>query len=579
MASPESNAVNVAAAAQKPACPPSRRFHVCAVGEEANCDCLARLSGLARVQFWLSKLLPRDDLPGANQKTPFSLNRYLLLLLYSIVVFTTGAVFYGWTALSAMIFKNDGFAYLCAKNSEGVYEPDLRESGKLYICDEQDATVQKLYTMTFAVACLMSAGAGTLLDWLGPLFTELLGQVFNLIGWLLLAFSTADYPLYYPALVFIGLGADSSMLPTLCIRRLFPGSTGLIITILGSAASASFGIPLILSEIVENHGFSVRTVSIGYCILGPVLGIVVAVLFMPRRGFALDDEGTIFREEDEAATEAPRALENGQADAQSSRDVGHSLRAVTKSSFWSQLFSVRYFLIVLYFVVVSWATSYYQQAARRMFSDSVVSVMEILLPLSFVPCIILGKIADVVGIIRVLVVMNTSGLLTYVFSFFKNDATGYLSAICFMIYMSLLTSQVYVYVEGTFSPNHFGKLIGLSNLTGGLLSLVSNPLYENITVNRDNGDPLCIQIAMTVLLCVQYLWIFILGFLKVRDARILHLELSDKNPAGGAAALSPEKAASLPATEQGDDSRPQKALSGARETELTSVNVTTPGSS
>ncbi|EPR60592.1 hypothetical protein TGME49_240810 [Toxoplasma gondii ME49] len=551
----------------------SQRLHSCAGGEESSGQCLEKQGAGARLRGWLAQLLPRADLPGARQKTPFNLNRYVLLLLYSIVVFTTGAVFYGWTALSAMIFKNDGFAYLCPKDASGVYVPDLRATqGKLYICDEQDAAVQKLYTMTFAVACLMSAGAGTLLDWLGPLWTELLGQLLNLVGWLFLAFSTVDRPLYYPALVFIGLGADASMLPTLCIRHLFPGSTGLIITILGSAASASFGIPLVLNTIVENHGVSVRDVSIGYCFFGPVLGVLVALLFMPRRGFALDDAGTIFREPDSGEGEGeagPYALENGAqgGESQNAQETRRRklLDPIVSSSFWTQFFSIRYFLIVLYFVVVSWATSYYQQAARRMFSEDVVSVIEVLLPLSFIPCILLGKVADVVGIIRVLFVMNTSGLLTYVFSFFKTDATGYLSACCFMVYMSLLTSQVYVYVEGTFSPNHFGKLIGISNLTGGLLSLVSNPLYENITVNRDNGDPLCIQIAMTALLCVQYVWIFILGFLKSGNSPLLNMDVKAKDDADAE-----KRADNAPGAEE------RTSAPSGSSSELAAVTVTPP---
>ncbi|PFH36359.1 hypothetical protein BESB_045510 [Besnoitia besnoiti] len=498
--------------------------------------------GSGGVLGFLASLLPRSDLPGARQKTPFGLNRYVLLLVYSVVVFTTGAVFYGWTALSGMIFRNDGLAHLCPKNASGEYEPDMRKQGQLFICDEQDAAVQKLYTMTFAVACVMSACAGTLLDWLGPLFTEILGQTFNLVGWLLLAFSSPDFPAYYISLVFIGLGADSSLLPTLCVRRLFPGSTGLIITIIGSAASASFGIPLILNSIVENHGASVRTVSLCYCCVGPVLGILIAIFLIPRSGFALDDAGTTFREEEEMLiTEeeearhgivpepAPGGFEDGcvgrgggereSKREKAKRKANRLARDVVGSSFWKQLLSIRYCLIVVYFVVVSWGTSYYQQAARRMFSDAVISVLEVLLPLSFIPCIILGKIADMVGIFKVLFVINSAGLLTYVFSFFDSDGTGYASALCFMIYMSLLTSQMFVYIEATFSPNHFGKLIGIGTMVGGLLSLVSNCLYEDVTVNREGGNPRSIQIAMTALLCVQYVWIATLAILHVKNPK------------------------------------------------------------
>lgn len=522
--------------------------------------------------FWLKSLLPRSDLPGARQKTPLGLNRYVVLFFYVFIAFTTSAVFYGWTALSAMMFKTEAFSYLCFRDPvTGVYTPDLREEeGKLYICDDQDVAVQKLYTITFAVCCTMSACAGTLLDWLGPLYTGILGQGFNLLGWLLFAFSSAEYSAYYAALIFIGLGADTGFLPTLCIRRLFPGAAGLIITILGSAASASFGIPLILNGLVDSYGLSVRTVSLIYCGFGPILAVLLEILFMPRRGFSLDDEGKVFKDTDRRDEEEDnRGGEQGeeelhrheetrlpinddeedqkqqelqassfsspshhqqQAQPQANVEAFSSSKesrvsakkrlevfyeTVKTSSFWRQFLSLRYFLICLYFVVVSWSSAYYQQAARRMFTSEVISVLEILLPLSFIPCILLGKLADIIGILRVLVIVNTFGVLMYSFSFPKMvNSTGYISSIAFIMYMSLFTSQVFVYIESSFSPDHFGKLIGIASMVGGLSSLVTNALYEDVTVKKNDGDPLVIQIVMTVLLCLQYVWILILGILK-----------------------------------------------------------------
>ncbi|PHJ23133.1 transporter [Cystoisospora suis] len=534
----------------------------------------------------LKSLLPRSDLPGARQKTPLGLNRYIILCIYVFIGFTTSAVFYGWTALSAMMFKTEAFSYLCLRDPvTGVYTPDLREEeGRLYICDDQDVAVQKLYTITFAVCCTMSACAGTLLDWLGPLYTGILGQCFNLLGWMLFAFSSAEYSAYYAALIFIGSGADTGFLPTLCIRRLFPGSTGLIITILGSAASASFGIPLILNGLVETYDLSVRTVSLIYCGFGPILALLLELLFMPRKGFSLDDEGKIFKDTDRTEEEEDLASElrnpnhetrlrihgEGEQGDKELRDSSFSSPSnqqqqqeqahgdplspscneasrvsgvkkrfgvfyghVKTSSFWRQFFSLRYFLICLYFVVVSWSSAYFQQAARRMFTSEVISVLEILLPLSFIPCIILGKLADLIGILKVLVIVNTFGVLMYSFSFPKMiDATGYISSISFVMYISLFTSQVFVYIESTFSPNHFGKLIGIASMIGGLSSLVTNALYEDVTVKKNDGDPLVIQIVMTVLLCLQYVWILILGILKMRNPSPYTKAFPSRPPAG-----------------------------------------------
>lgn len=534
--------------------------------KESSTVCASR-SPRQRLLAPLAALLPRSDLPGARQKTPWGTNRWFLLFLYALYAFATSAVFYGWTALTELIFKNEGLAHLCAKNPvTGAYDPDLRLQGKLYICDSQDAAVQKLYTLTFAVCCTMSACAGTLMDGLGPLLTALLGQIFNFTGWLLFSFSSSHFLAYHAAFVFIGLGSDTSFLPTLTIRRLFPGSPGLIITILGSAASASFGVPLILTAAVNGGHASVRTACLTYCGLGPALCIIIALLFIPLRGFSIDDEGKVW---DDAAVvdnasadetcvpntvlQGPPQVANGQGEEDSDQHskkhmsvVEHVLRQAGQlrdsflcPSFWRQMMSVRFGLIVVYFVVVGWSSAYYQQAARRMFSPPVVQVMEILLPFSFVPCIILGKLADMYGIVKILYVVNSSGVLMYGLSFAKNaNFPGYLSVIFFMIYMSLFTSQVFVYIEETFSPQHFGKLIGIASMVGGLLSLATNPLYEDVTLKKDHGNPLSIQIAMTALLCLQYATIVALGFLRRKNPKPYGLKEDSAGTTNGADTLS-----------------------------------------
>lgn len=171
--------------------------------------------------------------------------------------------------------------------------------------------------------------------------------------------------------------------------------------------------------------------------------------------------------------------------------------------FWTQVFSERYVLIVLYFVGVVWASSFYQQAPRRTFSTSVVSFLEVALPLSFLPCILLGKLADLWGIVRLMLVLNSCGVLMYALAMVKKEAAGYASVVFFCLYMSLFMGQVFVYVEGTFAPQHFGKLVGLASMVGGLLSLVCNLFYEMAVTGGERGLFIC-QLTMLSLLLAQF---------------------------------------------------------------------------
>ena len=521
-------------------------------------------------------LLPRSDVPGAVQPTPCGLNRYVLLVTYCFYVFLTGCVYMGWTPLATMILRAGGYSFLCtADSSEFLEGPDKERIPG--ICNAQEAAVQKLYTVTLAVHCASSALAGALVDFAGPRLTALLGQSLSFAGWCLLASTTPTSRYTLPAaFVLIGLGVDTSVLPHLCITRLFPGSAGLVITITGSASSASMFVPLIL----ESFGGNDLKACWVYAFVAPGCMFFVALILLPYKNFvvyevqakALKVQKPV--EHDGGSTSDSRTKRNSSAmaDGQEGEDgpekaerreqpqqahyhhdkarpeqqPAASIQSVSSSvssptqelrgqedspshgggnfvsvdmdvcvasskaaaeasncGFWRQVLSERYVLIVIYFVGVVWASSFYQQAPRRTFSTSVVSFLEVALPLSFIPCIIFGKIADVCGIVCVMFGLNTCGFLMYALAMMKKEAAGYASVVFFCLYMSLFMGQVFVYIEGTFAPQHFGKLVGLAAMVGGLLSLLCNLLYEVAVTGGERGLFVC-QVTMLSLLVFQF---------------------------------------------------------------------------
>ncbi|OEH75293.1 uncharacterized protein LOC34618879 [Cyclospora cayetanensis] len=471
----------------------------------------------ARVWSSLKSAVPRSDLPGAQQPTPWGLNRYVILLIYLLYVFLTGCVYFGWASLSSMLLKAQSFSALCPKDADGRFIDDMT-ADKGFICDEQEAAVQHLYTITLAVHTTFSSVAGTMMDFAGPLMTAFLGQLFNFTGWALLASSeTVGNSALYAGFVFIGMGADMGFLPVLCITRLFPGSAGLNITLLGSAASASFAIPLILEAICKSLNVSSpRNVFWAYAGMGPGLCLLFALLFIPRSGY-ID-----FRDEEDAgSTEAAQGKQSGDSPAAcqtaGERAHGDSRCAIPGASFWRQLFSAKYIVLTIYFVGVGWASSFYQEAHNRLLSVSVRNFLKILLPLSFLPCIMWGYLADKWGILRVIFITNITGLLMYLFTFSDIEVLGYLSVLCFTNYMSIFTSQVFVYIEQHFTYDHFGKLIGIIQMVGGLFSLACNPLYSGVALNPDVKNGLgIVQGIMVGLLCLQFVWITVLFFLGKR---------------------------------------------------------------
>ena len=384
--------------------------------------------GLPKVLRVLRGALPPGDRPGAMQATPLNLNRYVLLFLYVFQTFMTGCVYFGWAPLSAMLLRAGVFSFKCAVNENGDFVDDQRDHDHNYICDEQDASVQSLFVITLAVHCTMSALAGTMMDTLGPKITSMIGQCFHIVGWSLIATLTPNSnAAVYLGFIFIGLGADTAFLPTLLVTRLFPGAAATVITIIGSASSASFAIPLILDSYLTSDGISGCWWYVGF---GPCLFLLIDSLVMPLEAYK------VFEDDHPEQQAAPREhlpapvyprlsqQETGEfsldlhctteGGAQGKQQPEEPLEAPTNSAFMKTVFSEKYLLVVIYFIAVGWVTSFYQEAHDRMLVPAAQRFLGSALPFSFIPCIFLGKLSESIGILPVMGIVNTSGALAYV---------------------------------------------------------------------------------------------------------------------------------------------------------------------
>ncbi|KAL8451831.1 hypothetical protein Emed_001711 [Eimeria media] len=451
-----------------------------------------------------------------NRKSLFqSFRRWILLTAFTLQTVATGCVYFGWAPLSHLLLNAGVFASKCAVDENGQYLVDRREDGHAYICNEQDAAVQHLYAITLAVHFTTSALAGLMMDTLGPKFTSVLGQGFNLTGWLLLSTVTPQSRArVYAGFVFIGMGADVAFLPTLLVSRLFPTCPGLVITLLGAASSASFMIPMILWSCLPTGNLSG---CMWYAALGPGLFALVDAVLMPLRPFKpAEGSADAQRLADPAAMdEADAFVWLSQRQAYGSTTELVNLRSRKRPgengsdqecsrSIFRSLLSERFLLIALYFIGVSWVSSFYQEAHSRMLSSGPQRFLGAVLPLSFIPCIFLGKCSDAVGILPVMMAVNTAGLLAYLCSLSQDAAAGYASVLFFMVYMSLFSSQIFIYINAAFNSQHFGRLVGLVEMTGGLLSLVCNPVYAHAVGSAEEDGILRVQVLVLLLLLLEF---------------------------------------------------------------------------
>lgn len=92
--------------------------------------------------------------------------------------------------------------------------------------------------------------------------------------------------------------------------------------------------------------------------------------------------------------------------------------------------------------------------------------------------------------------VNSTGIMSYFFALMHKTVCGYSAVICYSIYISIFTSQVYIFIKNLFTSVHSGKLIGFASMVGGVSSLLSNWLYETVTMKYLNGDPKSVMWSM-----------------------------------------------------------------------------------
>ncbi|CDJ49138.1 transporter, major facilitator family domain containing protein, putative [Eimeria brunetti] len=518
---------------------------------------------LQRLVQRVKPFLPACDHPAALQPTPYGLNRYVLLAVYVLNALLTSCVYFGWGPLSSMLFRAGIYLWLCTTEEQS--EAVLTEQP---VCLAQDIGVQRLFTVCYAAHFILSALAGALVDLAGPKITALLGQTLSICGWLFLGASSQSFRAVIPAFVMIGASSDLCFFPVLTVSNLFPGSVGFAVTCLSAASSLSFAVPLVLRA-VQTAGLGFSGVCWGYAVFGPFFCLLLVVFFVPLDGFIQVDmfvlvarpEAVSFspvanREQGEVVPASPPSSRNSSSNnsrsssSSSSRNSSrrgirypsnNTLSSVTDDEFfkpfWQEAFSCLYFCVCLYFGICSVAINYYQQAANYFLLDEALEVLNIAIPLSTLPCLVLGRLADYVPVVYIMVLLNTAGALSYGLAINKGLAGDMASVIFFSVYISFFSSQVYIYLKEIFTSTNYGRLVGVASMFGGGLSLLGSALYDTFTVGISSSSSIQEKPMWGVfgIVCAAYLLLLPL-LLATRNSQ-RNKEVGDRYGGGGPARL------------------------------------------
>lgn len=423
----------------------------------------------------------KPKMPGP--RVAFGLSRWVVLVLYCMYCLLAGPSFFNWTTIADSLYKAGAYYWKC--NDETLIAGAQQHEPK---CPDQELAVNYLFSIASCSYFVFAMLGGIMLDFAGPKLGALTGLACLVLGWTLLGCSNESFQAYVPATVFVGAGIDMAFFPCLCGANLFPGHGATVISVLGCFRSISFVVGLALRGIYFSaEGASLRSVMLGYVGLGLGLCVLIAVFVIPRKAWVAPQDsvqgengvrqggGAVELESVEAGV--------GLEDAQANRDDGGPLTGAGKvtvlQSIKRDFLSLSFLPLLPYFIFLLITILFFTPSAKRLIpmayeANQIISIF------SFIPCIFLGWLTDRIGIVPVMMLCNSCGLLSWILLLIPGipcfGAFQYMVSILISVQMSFLVSQIYCYVTEVFRPENLGKMIGFLCSVGGIISLVTTPM-------------------------------------------------------------------------------------------------------
>lgn len=441
--------------------------------------------------------------PWSGMRLHIPLNRYVLLILYLVVILLRGCTYWGWSGIQEMLYKSEAYLWECDDPSVIT---DLKIGSSSYPdCPRRKQMIGGIFTTALSSNLLSSFFAGVALDALGPKITLLFGVVMDVIGWTLLGASGQGFQGYYAAAFCIGVAADPGYLPLLSISKLFPKNSSFVISIMGSLRSVSFAVPVIMSAIYQTDAFGKNDLwrmCAGYAGVGEGIALLVCIFFVPMKAFQGPLEEISEEDEEEKSKEK-------QASISTSTEQDNR-------SFWRLFTDPKLLLLIPVFCCALVRSDYYAKSNKEQLMEissgrDLQQMFAIFNILSFAPGPVFGRIADAYGIIVVLLTLNTCGVLMFVFLMFDSLACKGISIVFFFVYTSFVLSNVYCFVSIYFPPHAFGKLAGLVSGAGGIFVLLSILWYKKVLEfeypkNFIVVDGIMVGLGILVYVLVFFLW-------------------------------------------------------------------------
>jgi len=179
----------------------------------------------------------------------------------------------------------------------------------------------------------------------------------------------------------------------------------------------------------------------------------------------------------------------------------------------AHFFSVLYLPMIPFFIFTMIRALFIVPSTKDLLLPDVYAANKMIQIFSFLPCPVLGWVADRIGIIWVMHFCNVCGALSVIFVMIPGIILQYLSSIFFAVMVSFLCSQIYCYIAAIFPQKHMGTLTGTLCAIAGLISFATIPM--NSYAKNNSYSPM-----LALLLVFSATNALILVFLQLKKKKL-----------------------------------------------------------
>ncbi|XP_071489496.1 equilibrative nucleobase transporter 1-like [Diadema antillarum] len=221
--------------------------------------------------------------------------RLIALTVTCLEILVHGGIIFGWPSFIIVLKDMGYFGDECPESSDikntteaGGFSytitmaTNIQTGGAVTAsCPEQDARLQLVYSLATAAQTICMFPLGYFFDQFGTLLSRLVVSLFIVSGYLLMAFSSAEYSaLLFPATILFTVGGALLLLSSLQVGNLFPSQRSTVISVMNGMYIGSV-IVFLIQKTAYEAGFAFDVFFFIMAASVVLMGINTA-LYLPR---------------------------------------------------------------------------------------------------------------------------------------------------------------------------------------------------------------------------------------------------------------------------------------------------------